>query len=113
MELEAWVKEFPGAVTVCDPEGGVLAMNDASVRMFAKSGGRELVGQNLMGCHPGDSGDKLQRLLNERKANTYTIEKGGRRILIHQTPWTVNGEYRGFVELSIELPEEMPNFVRT
>lgn len=112
MELEAWVKEFTGAVTVCDPEGVVLAMNDASAAQFAKDGGRALIGRNLADCHPGESGDRLKRLLESRKPNLYSIEKNGRKKLIHQFPWTVDGEYRGFVELSFELPPEVPHFVR-
>lgn len=42
----------------------------------------------------------------------YTIEKQGQKTLIYQAPWHQDGRYRGFIELSLELPAEMPHFVR-
>jgi hypothetical protein len=32
--------------------------------------------------------------------------------LIYQTPWYAGGEYAGFVEISLEIPFEMPHFIR-
>ncbi len=40
------------------------------------------------------------------------IGKNGVKKLIYQTPWIENGEFRGLVELSLEIPFEMPHFVR-
>ena len=34
------------------------------------------------------------------------------RKLIYQSPWYRDGAYAGFVELSLEIPAEMPHFVR-
>jgi hypothetical protein len=34
MKKHQWVKEFVGAVTVCDPKGIILEMNDQGVKMF-------------------------------------------------------------------------------
>ena len=48
----AWVKEFDGAVTVCDREGVILEMNDRAAEVFAGDGGRALVGTNALDCHP-------------------------------------------------------------
>jgi hypothetical protein len=42
-----------------------------------------------------------------REKNVYTIEKNGVKKLIYQSPWYYNGEYAGFVELSLEIPFEM------
>ena len=41
-----------------------------------------------------------------------TIEKKGIHKVVCQMPWTVDGEYRGIVELVIETPAVMPHFVR-
>jgi hypothetical protein len=30
----------------------------------------------------------------------------------HQTPWLKDGRYAGFVEMSLEIPAQMPHFVR-
>jgi len=32
--------------------------------------------------------------------------------LIYQGPWFQDGKYGGLVELSLEIPMEMPHFVR-
>ena len=44
--------------------------------------------------------------------NSYTIEKKGIRKMIHQTPWMEEGEFMGVVEMSFEIPMEMPHHVR-
>lgn len=111
-EAFAWIREFPGAVTVCDRDGMILAMNDKSIRTFQDSGGAALIGSNLFDCHPEPSRTKLKELLNAGRTNVYTIEKKGIKKLICQSPWYVNGSYRGFVELSLEIPAEIPHFVR-
>lgn len=107
-----WVKEFPGAVTVCDPNGIILAMNDRAAKNYEKDGGRALIGKNLLDCHPEPARTKVQNLLDAHEKNVYTIEKKGVKKLIYQSPWYENGEYRGLVELALEVPFEMPHFVR-
>ena len=108
----AWVKEFPGSITVCDAEGIILDMNDKSIKTFESQGGAELIGTQLLDCHPEPARTKLAELLAARRRNVYTIEKNGVRKLIYQSPWYENGEYRGLIELSLEIPVEMPHFVR-
>jgi transcriptional regulator with PAS, ATPase and Fis domain len=108
----AWIKEFPAAVTICDRDGIVLEMNDKAASTFAKDGGLALIGKNLFDCHPDPARGKLERLMDSRQVNTYTIEKNGIKKLIFQSPWYLHGEYAGFVELSMEIPFEMPHFVR-
>jgi len=113
MKNESWVEEFPAAVTVADAEGRIIAMNLKAQDVFAKDGGEALIGTNVLDCHPEPSRTKLRVLMEERRANVYTIEKNGVKKLIYQAPWTAGGEYRGFVEWALEIPIEMPHFVRT
>jgi len=108
----AWIREFPGAVTVCDVDGIILEMNVRAVDTFARDGGADLIGRNVLDCHPEPSRSQLATMLAERTPHAYTIEKCGVRSLIYQSPWFEGGEYRGFVELSLVLPEVMPHFVR-
>jgi DUF438 domain-containing protein len=108
-----WAKELPFAITIADKEGKILEMNDRSVKTFEKYGGAKLIGENLHSCHPGESGIKLAALLKSGKTNCYTIEKNGIRKMIYQSPWFENGEYMGFIELSLELPAEIPHFIRS
>jgi transcriptional regulator with PAS, ATPase and Fis domain len=107
-----WAKEFPGAITVCDEAGRILAMNDRSVESFASDGGAALVGTNVLDCHPEPSRTKLEELFRTGRTNVYTIEKGGKKKLIFQAPWSREGIFAGLVELSLEIPFDMPHFVR-
>ena len=110
--IEDWMKEYPGAITVSDVNGNIVYMNARSAAVFAKSGGYDLIGKNLLDCHPEPARTKLIELQEKQATNTYTIEKGGVKKLIHQTPWYREGQYMGFVELSIEIPVEMAHYVR-
>ena len=112
MYSHPWVKEFGAGVTVCDADGIILEMNDRSALMFKEQGGRALLGSNVLDCHPEPSRTKLRSLMEKRQASTYTTEKNGRRKLIHQAPWYRDGQFAGFVEIVLALPETMPHFIR-
>jgi transcriptional regulator with PAS, ATPase and Fis domain len=107
-----WVKEFPAAITVCDSKGIILEMNDRAVKAFRDQGGEKLIGTNMLGCHPEDARVKVEQLMETRKVNVYTVEKEGVRKFIYQSPWYKAGKYYGFVEISLEIPERVPHFVR-
>ena len=111
-KANAWIKEFPAAVTVCDPQGIILEMNDKSAKTLAKDGGYDLIGKNLLDCHPDPARGKLERLMDERITNVYTIEKNGIKKFIYQSPWFKDGKYAGFIEFSFEIPFELPHFIR-
>jgi transcriptional regulator with PAS, ATPase and Fis domain len=112
MTIHDWVEEFPGAITVCDPEGIILEMNAKAARTFEADGGRALIGKNLLDCHPKAARATLEQLMQTGQTNVYTIEKKGVKKLIYQTPWYRDGVYSGFIEVSLEIPFEMPHFVR-
>lgn len=105
-------KEAGLAVTVCDAEGKILYMNDKSALTFEKDGGYNLIGSNLLDCHPEPSKSRLAEMLQTQVVNTYTIEKNGVKKLIHQLPWYESGVFKGYIELSMVIPEKMPHFVR-
>ena len=69
-------------------------------------------GRSLLPGHNERSREIIRRLLDEGGRNVYTIEKRGVRKLIYQTVWREKGEVRGLVELSLEIPETMPHYVR-
>lgn len=107
-DASAWVREFPCAVTVCDRSGIILEMNERARATFAG----DIVGRNVLDCHPEPARSRLAELLATGKGDVYTIEKQGRRKLICQSPWYRGGEFAGLVEISIELPEPLPHRVR-
>jgi len=112
MSFASWIKEFPGAITICNADGIILEMNDKAVETFKKDGGADLIGKNLLDCHPEPARSKLRDLMSSRKVNCYTIERNSIKKMIYQSPWYKNGEYAGMVEFSIEIPFEMPHFIR-
>ncbi len=107
-----WTNEFLGAITVCDRKGIVVYMNDRSKAQFAKSGGEDMIGESLIECHPEPARSLLLKMLAEPSANSYTIEKNGIRKMIHQTPWMENGEFKGVIEISFEVPMDLPHYIR-
>jgi nitrogen-specific signal transduction histidine kinase len=96
-----FIEKLDGAVIVTDADGTLTYMNEKAVRQFEKEGGSGLIGKKLSECH------------SERSNNVYTIEKKGKKKLIFQTPWISDGEFKGLVELSLEIPSDMPHFIRT
>jgi DUF438 domain-containing protein len=104
--------ELPMAVTICDKTGVILYMNKKSIATFIMDGGEKLIGSSLLECHPPAARQKLLQLLDSHESNTYTIDKNGKRKMIHQTPWFENGDFQGLIEFSIEIPQEMPHFMR-
>lgn len=109
----SWTDGFIGAITVCDREGIVIYMNERSKMQFAKSGDGDLLGKSLIECHPEPARSLLLKMLAEPMPNSYTIEKNGIHKMIHQTPWMENGEFKGVVELSFEIPVKMPHHKRS
>lgn len=112
MTTHAWSKEFPAAITISDSNGIILDMNEQAAESFALEGGKKLIGTNVLDCHPEPARSKLEDMMRERRKNAYTIEKHGIKKMVYQAPWYENSEYRGFVEISFEIPFEMPHFLR-
>jgi hypothetical protein len=107
-----WVKELPAEVLVCDSSGLILEMNDQAAMLFAEDGGRGLLGSNVLDCHPAPSRSKLERMLEKPVANAYFNTEKGQKRFFFQAPWSKNGQYAGFVEISFEVTQEIPHFIR-
>jgi transcriptional regulator with PAS, ATPase and Fis domain len=101
------------AVTVCDQNYTILYVNDRSAEVNQKDGGKALVGRNMLDCHPPDAQVRLKAVMASGRPNIYTIEKVGIKKMIYQAHWKKGGEVAGLVEISFELPAEIPHRVRT
>ena len=110
--MKIWSDEFNGAVTVCDLEGVIIYINELANKQFIKNGGTDLLGTNLLDCHPEPSRSKLVAMLKTPTTNSYTVEKGGIKKMIHQAPNYTNGIFSGVIEISFEIPKEMLHFIR-
>lgn len=107
-----WFAQVPFAITVCDKDGIILEMNEKSAVTFAKDGGKGLIGKSLLDCHPEKARAMILDMISTGAVNAYTIEKNGKKKLIYQCPWYRDGQMGGLVELSIEIPSDLPHFVR-
>jgi len=107
-----WIEKLNGNVIVCDAEGIIIYMNEKAISNYEKEGGRNLIGRNLMDCHNESSRRKILEIMKTHKNNVYSIEKKGKKKIIYQSPWFMDGEFRGIIEFSLEIPFDMPHFVR-
>jgi len=107
-----WLKEINAAVTICDNQGIIVYMNEKSEQVFENDGGKNLLGGNLFGCHPEPALTKLKEMLADGSTNVYTIEKEGKKKIIYQTPWFDENTLGGLIEISFNIPDEMPHFIR-
>ena len=105
-----WANEMNCAVTVCDTKGIILYMNDKASRTMRKRG--SLIPKYRFDCHNPQSQAKIRELLETGGVNAYTIEKNGVKKMIYQTAWKQDGVVGGLVEISMEIPGEMPHYMR-
>ena len=106
-----YFEEADIAVTICDKEGKIIEMNGQSREVNLKPG-QDLIGKNVLDCHPEPARSLLEHLMTHEEKHVYTITKGSRKKLIYQIPWYQEGAYAGFIELSMIIPEEMPHYIR-
>ena len=110
--MSDWVNELPAEIMVCDTHGIIREMNAEAGALFEADGGRSLLGSDVLECHPEPARSKLERMLEKRTANAYFNTEAGRKRFFFQAPWLLDGQYAGFVEISFEVPDEIPHFVR-
>lgn len=67
MELSQYFKSIVDmdrcAVVVCNPQHEIIYMNPAAVSRYAKRGGAQLVGKNLLDCHNAESQAMIRKVL--------------------------------------------------
>jgi len=107
-----WFENLDGNVIVSDRNNIVIYMNKKALASYENEGGADLIGKNLMDCHNPRSQEIIRHILDTGENNIYTIEKKGKKKIIYQTPWKVEGVIQGIVELSLEIPFEMPHYIR-
>ena len=107
-----WIDKLNGNVIVSDASGKIIYMNEKAISNYEKDGGINLIGKDLLECHSEASRQKIMEIMTTGQKNVYTIEKRGRKKIIYQSPWFREGEFRGIIELSLEIPFEMAHYVR-
>jgi hypothetical protein len=112
MPSSSWINSVNVAITVCDAQGTIIEMNARSALVFAQDGGRALIGKSLFACHNANSQAIIHDLLTSGKTHCYTIEKDGIKKMIYQGPWYDGDKIAGLVELTFEIPFDLPHFIR-
>jgi len=107
-----WIEKLDGNVIVCDADATVIYMNEKAIQNYSKDGGAALIGMNLMDCHSERSCEKIREIMTTHQKNVYTIEKKGKKKIIYQSPWMVGETFMGIVEFSLEIPFDMPHYIR-
>ncbi len=106
-----WLDQLPCALTVCDRKYKILYMNEKAAE--ANSEGMALVGKSLMDCHPPSARRKLRHVMSAGKPHVFSIERKRVKRIVYQGHWKKNGKAGGLVEISFELPRDMPNLRRS
>jgi hypothetical protein len=107
-----WIDKLDGNVIVSDAAFKIIYMNEKAIRHYEKDGGARLIGSDLLECHGEVSRKKIMEIMTSGESNVYTIERRGMKRIIHQSPWFRDGEFRGIIELSLGIPDEIPHFIR-
>ena len=107
-----WFENLPCGITVCDRNYEILYMNGKSAEVHEESGGKDLIGTNLLDCHPAEAQKKLREVMKSGRPNVYTIEKKGVKKMIYQCHWRLGRRVGGLVELTFVLPKQVPHHVR-
>ena len=111
--MHEWIKDFNVSITVCDREGIITEMNEKACKTFAAYGGKDLIGKSMYDKHPEHCNVVIREMMETGRTNAYTIEKNGVRKLIYQEPWLVDGKIAGLVEMSLEIPMDLPHHARS
>lgn len=110
--MNEWVDEQPIEVLVCDTRGTIVEMNQEARNFYQEDGGSDLLGRNILDCHPGPARTKLAGLMDNQTSNAYTSTETGEKRFFFQSPWFLDNQYAGFIEISFPIPEQVPHFVR-
>jgi len=101
--MDDFLKELNFSVSICDAEGSICYLNNKGEETFAKEGGKELLGTNILDCHPEPSKSKLKEMMITHETQAYFKGEGDRKRLIYQTPVYKEGNYAGYFEMIIPL----------
>ncbi|MBN1943731.1 MAG: PAS domain-containing protein [Phycisphaerae bacterium] len=113
--LEAVLETIPLEFSIVDADDQVLAWNRHETRIFKRP--QAVVGRNVRNCHPPQSLEKVERILEEMKAGTRQrarfwidlpigAEKQKQKVLIeYYALRDKNGTYLGCMEASQNISD--------
>ncbi len=106
-QLDMMIKNLPVDITFVDENDEVCFYSAKEERVFPRSPG--IIGRKVQDCHPPDSVDIVEKILQEFRAGTkdraeFWIQMGGKFIFIQYFPlFNQEREYRGVIEVTQEV----------
>lgn len=110
-QTASWAQELPAEITVCDPGGILVEMNACAGRLFMEHGGRGLPGAEALSFPPGLSRTKFPGMLVTQGCNAYMNTTDDEKRFFFQSPGYQISRFKGFDEISFEVPEHIPDHV--
>ncbi len=107
-----WAYTYPAEIMVCAPDGQILEMNRTAIRQYEREGGARMIGSNVFDHHREPATSQLRTIIARKQTTTYTTQKENRTTLVRIAPWFQEEEYAGFVLMTFELPEHLPDIVK-
>jgi len=107
-ELETLLNTLPVDITFVDKEDAVRYFNQSRERIFPRS--KAVIGRLVQLCHPKQSLDKVEEILNDFKNNKrdraeFWINLKGRLIYIRYFAVRKNGKYLGTLEVTQDITD--------
>lgn len=107
--LEAMLNTLPVEVSFVDEDDAVRYFNKNGDRIFPRP--RSVIGRRVQNCHPRESVDKVQQILDEMRAGSrdvaeFWIDLKGRKIYIRYfAVRDADGKYLGCLEVSQDITD--------
>lgn len=112
MSENDWCNEIAMEIMVSTRDGKIVEMNKAAQTVFKPDGGLNLLGKDILECHPQPARQKLLNMMDTQNTNAFLDTENGIKRFYFQSPWYLSGEYSGFIELSFEVGGEIPHYKR-
>ena len=107
-----WAYTYPAEIMVCAPDGLILEMNQTAIQLYQQEGGAQMIGTNVFDHHSEPATSQVRAIVARQQATTYTTQKENRKTLVRIAPWYREEQYAGFVLITFELPEHLPNIIK-
>ena len=106
-QINMMLTSLPVDITYVDENDTVLFFSETPDRIFKRTAA--IIGRKVQNCHPPQSMDKVQKIIDDFKAGTrdtaeFWIQMNGMFIHIHYFAMhDANGNYKGTLEVSQDL----------
>lgn len=98
-----FLKEADIIVSVCDKDGIITYLNDKARYYFQEPDMPELLGSDIMDCHPEPSKSRFKEMMTTHETQSIIKGEGDKKRVIHQTPFYNKGVFEGYIEIIIPL----------